>query len=65
MGEISRADRDSRSISTDLVRASAQDVMGGEKGIVCDLLSAVRNVMADREMSESAAPRAARGEREQ
>lgn len=65
MEEMSRADRDSRSMSTVLVRASAQEVMGGVNGIVCVLLSAVRRVIAEREMSERAAPRAARDEREQ
>lgn len=63
--ETSRADRDSRSMSTVLMRASAQEVMGGEKGIVCVLLSAVRSIIADRDISESCAPRADRGESEQ
>lgn len=63
--EISRAVRDSRSMSTVLVRASDQEVIGGENGIVCVLLSAVRKVMADRDISEITAPFAARDEREQ
>ena len=35
MGEMSRALRDSASMSTVRVRASAQDVMGGVMEIVC------------------------------
>lgn len=63
--DTSNAARASRSISTDLVLASAQEVIGGEKGIVCVLPSVVRRVMADREMAVIFALRTLRAEREQ
>jgi len=63
MEEMSRAERASRSMSTDRVRASAYEAMGGEKGIVCVLPSVVMNVMAEREMSVMTAPRVERAER--
>jgi len=56
IGDTSSAVRASRSISTERMRASAKDDIGGFRGIVCVLPSVVCMVMEEREMSVMVAP---------
>ena len=58
IGDTSSAERASRSNSTERMRASAKEDIGGSKGIVCALPSVVWMVMEEREMSAKVAPRA-------
>lgn len=62
MLDMSRAARDSRSMSTVRVRASAQEAMGGLKGMVCVFLFGVWMVMEVKEMSVMVGEEASREE---